>query len=105
GCGSSGPGSATVGVVPGNGQPCVRHRGRGNGFAAFAIVGVRFDVRERLEEIPSDGDLLYRIREFPVLEPQPNRAARIVTGDRVYAKPGQLGDIQARADRANNLFW
>src|SRR3546814_6787604 len=59
------------------------------------VAAHRLDVAEHRLEVAGDGDAVDGVRDRPVLDPEPGRAARVVTGDVVHPLPHQLGNQQA----------
>ena len=55
-------------------------------------------------QIARDGHFGNREGQFAVLDPQPGGAARVVAGDGVDAEAHQFGDVEAVADRRDDLL-
>ena len=77
-------------------------RRRGDGAAEPQIVSHHLDVAEHVEEVAGDRDLLDRVRQLAVLDPEPGGAARVVAGHRVDAEADQLRHERPRVDRGDD---
>src|SRR3989449_11325087 len=80
------------------------HRRTGDAPAKHEVVPDRLDAHPHVFQVARDRDLLDRIRELAVLDPEADRAAGIVAGHHVDPKPDQLRDIEPALDRANDLI-
>ena len=73
----------------------IRSEPRVDRAAQVDVVTERGNAAEHLAQVPGDGDLVHRPRDFAILDPEAGGAARIVAGHRVDALPHHLGDQQA----------
>ena len=53
--------------------------------------------------MPGDRDLVHRVLDLPVLDPEAARATRVVARHAVHALPHQLGDVQAAIHQLQHL--
>src|SRR5262249_44879582 len=63
-----------------------------------------FDIVKHLTQISGYRNFLDRIRQFSVLDPQPHRAARVVSGNAVHTKSDQLNHVKTGLHRPDDLF-
>src|SRR6266436_5866521 len=75
-----------------------QHGGSSRAVAKDEVGAHAFDGLEHFEEVACDGDLLDRIRQLSVVDPQADGAPRIVAGDAVDAEADQLRDVQSLLD-------
>ena len=68
--------------------------------APVHVVAERDDAEVHVTQVPGDRDLVHRLRDLAVLDPEAGGAARIVAGHGVDALPHHLGHEQARAELA-----
>src|SRR5690348_11497103 len=83
--------------LAGNSQILHGHRRRICAIPELKIVG-RGQCAEYLLQMPGDGDLAHRIGCLAVFNPEPGRAAAVVTGDYVGPGPDEIGHIEAVAN-------
>src|SRR6185503_19197595 len=83
--------------VPGRPGEChVRYakRRRCCRAAELEVIGDRIDSLEDFVEVRRDGHLADRERQLAVIDPEPLRAARKVTRDRIEAEPHEVRDVE-----------
>src|SRR4051794_4729175 len=68
------------------------------------IVADHRDVPERLHHVPCDGDLLYRICQLAVLDPEPGRSLGKISGHAVHTRSEHVGKIQTVFDRLDHVL-
>src|SRR6185312_17075261 len=78
--------------------------GRGGGAAKEKIAANRGDVAIHVLEIAGDGDLLHRIGQLAVLDPQASRALGVVASDQIHAEAHRLSDVEPAAHAADDLL-
>src|SRR5439155_25916261 len=62
----------------------------------------QLDVAKHDAQVPGDRDLLDRVGELPVLDPQTDGAPRVVTRDGIHAEADELGHVEALAHRRDD---
>ena len=61
-------------------------------------------VVKHVAKIPGDGDLFHWVSKLAVRNPDAARAAGEISGNEVYAKPEEFGQIQTLFDFAKNVL-
>src|SRR5512146_519627 len=80
-------------------------KGRASECAAeFEVVADFGDVVEHVVEVAGDGDLLDRVVEFAVLDPQAAGAAREIAGDEIDTETEEFRYEQTFPDVADDFF-
>src|SRR5207249_596893 len=72
-------------------------RRRRDRVARTEVAPHHLDVAQHVAQVPRDGELLDRVGELAVLDPQPGSAARVVAGPRVHLEADQLSHVQPPA--------
>src|SRR5678815_3351263 len=70
------------------------HRADVTRAAKLEVVAERNDVAEHLFEVAGDRDLLDRVRDLSVLNPETRSAARVIAGHRIDTLAKLLGHEQ-----------
>src|SRR5690606_4977375 len=82
-------------ALAGHGHAPDQHRADADVRAPVDVGTHRLDGLEDVLQAAGDGDLVHRVRDGAVLDPEAGRAAGIVAGDGIGALAHQLGHHQA----------
>src|SRR5262249_13231684 len=91
-------------LCPRYGHSSDEHGGRGCPVAEDEVVTDPFNGLEHLEQVARDRDFLDRVRQLAVVDPEPDRAARIVARHAVDPEADQLRDVEALLDAPDQRF-
>src|SRR5579875_110783 len=85
-------------------KPLDQKGGRGQRTAEFQIRSDHGNVVHHLRQAAGDRDFFHWIAQLSIFDPQTDGSARIISGNDVYSKTDQFGDVKPRFDGAQHLL-
>src|SRR5262249_60732017 len=80
-----------------------QERRRGRAVPEHEIIPPRLDALPHREQVAGHRDLLDGVGQLAVLDPDPDRAPRVVAGDAVDPEADQLGDVEPLAHALDDV--
>src|SRR5690242_9447598 len=91
------------GLSAANGHLPDAKRGGGGRTAKLQMRYARVHVEQPIIQMSADRGFRQRKGQLARANPQADRATRVVAGDDLQARPDQLGEVEAVADRCQHL--